>query len=63
MTHVHAIHAADLLHLYENSTRTFPVATVIVIVLCVDFWFSHFSGEGRYNLLYNIRGVGLKNVT
>jgi len=38
------------------------MATVIVIVLCVDFWFSHFSGEGHYNLLYNIRGVGLKNV-
>ena len=39
-----------------------PMATVIVIVLCVDFGFSHFSGEGHYNLLYNIRGVGLKNV-
>ena len=62
MTHVHAIHAADLLHLYENSTQTFPYGDSDCDSFVCRFLFSHFSGEGHYNLLYNIRGVGLKNV-
>ena len=48
-------HAAHLPYLPE------PTTTVIVAVLYVNFWFSHFSGEGVVSVCYSItQGVGLE---